>query len=253
MIKIAIVTPTYNEVDNIPKLISRIEKACRTLTDVQFTLFVVDDNSPDGTAEVAKQAAAKVQAKNLKVKVLVRAGKEGIGKAYIYAFHEVLKDNFDYLLQIDADFSHDPKYIKEFVAQAKAGKDFVSASRYIKGGGIADWGLHRRILSLGGNIYTRLILTPRVTDYTNGFNMFSTDLLKKMDADSLSPAGYGFFIELKYKAYKMADSFGQIPIIMTDRKLGKSKMPKNTILINLFLVPKIRFKYLNKDYLDLSE
>jgi dolichol-phosphate mannosyltransferase len=244
MNRFAIVTPTYDEVDNIPKLIASIEKACKGLGDIQFTLFVVDDNSPDGTAEAARKAASKVKANNFRVKVLVRAGKEGIGKAYIYAFREVLKGNFDYLLQIDADFSHDPKYIKDFVEQARLGRDFVSASRYMKGGGIADWGLHRRMLSLGGNVYTRVLLTNKVTDYTNGFNMFSTKLLRQIKIDDLSSTGYGFFIELKFKAYKHAKNFGQIPIIMADRKLGKSKIPKNTILINLLLVPRLRLKEL---------
>ncbi len=240
MRKIAIITPTYNEVDNIRKLIPDIEKACKGFKDLKFTLFVVDDSSPDGTADAAKQALKSTSAKNFKVEVLVRKEKNGIGKAYMYAINKILKQDFDHVLQIDADFSHNPKYIKDFIAQARLGKDFISASRYIKGGGIADWGFHRRVLSLGGNTYTRLILVSKVTDYTNGFNMFSTDLLRKINVDSLSSAGYGFFIELKYKAYQNAKHFAQVPIVMVDRKLGKSKIPKNTILINLLLVPRLR-------------
>ncbi len=240
MKKIAIVTPTYNEASNIKKLILGIEKACKGLGDLSFTLFVIDDSSPDGTARVAKEVAKKISAKNFNVRVLVRKTKEGVGKAYVHGFHEVLKQDFDFLIQIDADLSHNPKYIKDLVAQARLGKDFVSASRYIKGGGISDWGLHRKILSRGANIYTRTFLSGRITDYTNGLNMFSTALLREIDVDTLSSAGYGFFIELKYKALQHARHYAQIPIILTDRKHGKSKMPKNAIVINLLLVPRLR-------------
>jgi dolichol-phosphate mannosyltransferase len=239
--KIAIATPTYNEAKNIDKLILGLEKVCKNLTDLSFTLFVIDDSSPDGTAQVAEGTAKKIRAKNFSVQVLVRKAKEGIGKAYIYGFNEILKQDFDYIIQIDADLSHHPKYIKDLVAQARLGKDFVSASRYLKGGGIDDWGLHRRILSRGGNIYTRLFLGSKVTDYTNGLNMFSTGLLKEINTNTLSSAGYGFFIELKNKALKHAQHYAQIPMILTDRKHGKSKIPKNTILINLILVPRLRF------------
>jgi dolichol-phosphate mannosyltransferase len=242
MKKIAIATPTYNEAKNIKKLIVDIEKVCKDLSDLSFTLFVIDDSSPDGTAQVAREAAKKVRAKNFNVKVLVRKTKDGIGKAYVYGFHEILKQDFDYLIQIDADLSHNPKYIKDLVAQARLGKDFISASRYMKGGKIDDWGLHRRILSLGGNIYTRAFLGSTITDYTNGLNMFSTSLLREIDLDTLNSAGYGFFIELKYKALPLSKHYAQIPIVLTDRMHGKSKIPlKSTIFINLMLVPKLRF------------
>lgn len=239
--KIAIATPTYNEAKNIKKLALGLEKVCKDISDASFVLFVIDDNSPDGTAQVARETAKKIKAKNFSVQVLVRRAKEGIGKAYVYGFNEILKQDFDYLIQIDADLSHHPKYIKDFMEQARLGKDFVSASRYMKGGGIADWGLHRKILSRGGNIYTRLFLGSTITDYTNGLNMFSTKLLRELDTNSLSSAGYGFFIQLKQKALQHAKHYAQIPMILTDRKHGKSKMPKNTILINLMLVPRLRF------------
>jgi dolichol-phosphate mannosyltransferase len=240
MKKFAIATPTYNEAGNIKKLILDIEKVCQDIKDLSFTLFVIDDSSPDGTAKIAEATAKKIRAKNFKVEVLVRKSKEGIGKAYIDGFHQIMEQGFDYIIQIDADLSHHPKYIKDMVAQAQAGSDFVSGSRYMKGGGIDDWGLHRRILSLGGNIYTRMLLSSTITDYTNGLNMFSTKLLKEIDIDTLSSAGYGFFIELKYKTLPHARQFAQIPIVLTDRKHGKSKIPKNTIFINLLLVPRLR-------------
>lgn len=240
--KIAIVTPTYNEAGNIERLITEVAAVCADIKDISFTLLVADDNSPDGTAKIAEQAGKKVVNKNFSVRTLVRKKKDGIGNAYINAFNILLKEDFDYIIQIDADLSHNPKYIKNFVAFAHQGKDFVSASRYIPGGGIENWGLHRRILSLGGNIYTRLFLGSKVTDYTNGLNMFSTKLLKELDTDGIASGGYGFFIELKYRAIHQAKNYDQFPIRLVDRENGQSKIPKNTIFINLALVPKLRFR-----------
>ncbi len=241
MLKVAIATPTYNEAKNIPLLIAELEKACRDVEDTDFTLFVVDDSSPDGTAAAAEAAGKKIKAKNFRVKLMSRQQKEGVGRAYIYAFKELLKQGFDYIIQIDADFSHNPEYIKDLVREARAGRDFVATSRYMKGGEILDWPLKRRVLSRGGNIYTRLFLGSRITDYTNGLNMFSSDLLRRVDMDSLEAGGYGFFIELKYRALKKAHDFTQLPIILQDRQHGESKLPANTLLVNLLLVPRLRF------------
>ena len=240
--KIAIVTPTYNEASNIENLITQVADVCKQIPDVNFTLLVADDSSPDGTAKVAEKIGEKVKSKNFVVRILLRAKKNGIGKAYINAFNVLLKEDFDFIIQIDADLSHNPKYINDFVKLAREGKDFVAASRYMKGGGISDWGLHRRILSRGGNIYTRAFLGSTITDYTNGLNMFSTKLLRELDTDNLASGGYGFFIELKYKALHHAKNFAQIPIMLVDRTMGKSKIPKNTIFINLMLVPRLRFR-----------
>lgn len=241
MIKVAIVTPTYNEAKNIKLLLTKLEKVCQNIPGTAFTVLVVDDSSPDGTAQVAKDLAQKVSSKNFQIKVLVRQKKEGVGKAYVHAFKEVLKGDFDYIIQIDADLSHNPSYVESLVQQGKQGRDFVATSRYMKGGAILDWDLRRRLLSRGGNIYTRLFLGNKITDYTNGLNMFSTALLRQVDMDSLEAGGYGFFIELKYRALKHAKNFVQIPIILTDRQHGQSKLPKNTLIVNLLLVPKLRF------------
>lgn len=241
MNKIAIATPTYNEARNIKILIAGLGKACGQFPDIAFTLLVIDDNSPDGTAQAAKDAAKKLPIKNLRVQVLNRSKKEGVGRAYIHGLSELLKQDFDYIIQIDADLQHNPKYIKDFVQEAQKGRDFVTASRYMKGGKIVGWGLQRRILSLGGNIYTRMFMGNSITDYTNGLNMFSADLLRKIDVNSLGSAGYGFFIELKYRALQHAKDFSQIPITLTGRQHGQSKLSKNTILVNLLLVPRLRF------------
>ncbi len=242
MKKIAIITPTYNEAKNIGILISQIEAVVQEITDYSFSLLVVDDNSPDDTAGVAKAAGKKVKANNFKVEVLSRAKKDGIGKAYVYGINTAIDRGFDYVIQIDADLQHNPKYIKDLVDQARQGKDFVGTSRYMKGGKIVGWGLHRRILSLGGNLYTRLFLGSTITDYTNGLNLFSSQLLKKVDMSGLGASGYGFFIELKYKALKQAKNFSQIPITLVDRQHGESKITKDTLFVNMILVPQLRFK-----------
>lgn len=241
----AIAVPTYNEATNLPTLVKQIKKYIQR-SDAHCTLLVIDDNSPDGTGKIADDLAASEATPNFAMQVLHRKGKEGLGKAYIHGLHVLLDQNFDYIIQMDADLSHHPKYLLDFFKEAEQGRDFVAASRYMAGGGIADWGLHRRILSRGGNIYTRLILGSKITDYTNGLNMFSHKLLKELDIDTLNSAGYGFFIELKHKAVGHAKNFTQIPIILTDRQQGKSKIPKNTIFINLLLVPKLKLKSLKK-------
>lgn len=240
MTKFAIATPTYNEAGNIKKLIKAIDKNCKGMPADSFTLLVIDDNSPDGTADIAEAAAKEVKNKNFRVQVLRRKGKEGFGKAYVHGFNELLKQDFEYIIQMDADLSHDPKYLKDFVKQAGAGCDFVAASRYVKGGGTPDWGLHRKILSRGGNLYARLVLGSGVTDYTGGYNMYSADLLKKIDTGTLSSGGYGFLIELKYRALKQSDSHAQVPIIFKDRQHGKSKIPRSTLIKNFILVPRLR-------------
>jgi dolichol-phosphate mannosyltransferase len=241
MMRVAIVTPTYNEAGNIKLLITKLEKVCQAIPENNFSVLVVDDSSPDGTAKVARALAKRTTAKNFAVRVLVRPKKEGVGKAYVHAFKEILKEKFDYIIQIDADLSHNPKYVEALVEEAEKGRDFIATSRYMKGGAILDWDLRRRLLSRGGNIYTRFFLGSKITDYTNGLNMFSTDLLRTIDMDTLESGGYGFFIELKYRALKHTKNFIQIPIVLTDRQHGQSKLPKNTLRVNLLLVPQLRF------------
>ena len=244
-IRLAIAVPTYNEAKNITKLVSQIKSSVKK-ANVPCTLLIIDDNSPDGTGALADKLVTSQTSGDFVVEVLHRKGKEGLGKAYVAGLQKLLKQNYTHIMQMDADFSHDPKYIQDFVSQAREGKDFVAASRYMKGGGIVGWELHRRILSLGGNIYARLLLGNTITDYTNGLNMFSTELLRKVRLDSLRAAGYGFFIELKYTALQYAKDFVQIPIILVDRQRGQSKLPKNTIFISLILVPRLRFSVKKK-------
>lgn len=210
--------------------------------DLSCTLFVVDDSSPDQTAAKAESAGQQYASNRFKVRVLSRKAKDGFGRAYVHGFKHVLKENFDYILQIDADLSHNPNYIPQFLEAAKT-HDFVVGSRYIKGGATPDWSWYRKLLSRGGNLYTRLWLGNTITDYTGGFNLFHADLLRQVHSGSLRASGYGFLIELKHRALQHAKSPTQIPIIFIDRQHGSSKIPKSTIIKNLILVPKI---YLQK-------
>lgn len=248
MVKIAIVTPTYNEIGNIEKLLLSIQGVSKEHSKDIFSVFVVDDSSPDGTADLVEILKPKLKTKNFDVNLIVRKEKDGLGRAYIFGFGKVMthKTKFNYILQMDADLSHDPAYITGFLHQAQAGADFVVASRYINGGGTPDWPLYRRILSRGGNLYTRLFLGSKITDYTGGFNMYSTPLMKRMNINTIESGGYGFLIDLKFRALKNAKNIAQIPIIFMDRQHGSSKIPKSTIIDNLFLVIKIRYGKTNK-------
>jgi dolichol-phosphate mannosyltransferase len=238
--KLAVAIPTYNEIANIKKLLPAIKQNVQNIPNVKCTVFVIDDNSPDGTADVAKQLSKKLRSSNFRVNVLLRKKKEGLGKAYVYAFQEILALEFDFILQMDADLSHDPKYIPSFIELSKKA-DFVVGSRYVKGGATPDWSLARKLQSRGGNIYTRLFLGSRITDYTGGYNLYASSLLRKIDLKSLEAGGYGFLIELKYDALKLCEHTAQVPIIFMDRQHGKSKIPRDTILKNLLLVPRLRF------------
>jgi len=240
MLRLAVVVPTYNEVNNIQKLLDAIAETVKASADVDTTVFVVDDSSPDGTADLVAQRAPGWEAEHFHVVPLVKPTKNGLGAAYIWAFEQLLPQGFDYFLQMDADLSHDPKYIAGFIHQAKLGTDLVVASRYIPGGGTPDWGVDRRFLSRGGNIYTRLMLSRRISDYTGGFNMFSAALLKRVDVRTIKATGYGFIIVLKYRALREARSLTELPIVFLDRTHGSSKIPRNTLMANFFLVLRMR-------------
>ncbi len=239
---LAIVTPTYNEIGNIEKLLTSLQAVSKEHPKDSFSVFVVDDSSPDGTADLVEILSPKLKTKNFNVNLIVRKEKDGLGRAYIFGFKQVLKrGGFDYILQMDADLSHNPAYITGFLHQAREGADFIIASRYTPGGATPDWPWFRKLLSRGGNIYTRLLLSRRITDYTGGYNMYSTSLMKKLSLDTVTAGGYGFLIELKYRALQVAKKIGEVPIVFLDRENGVSKIPKSTIVKNLVLVVKLRF------------
>ncbi|WP_322091654.1 polyprenol monophosphomannose synthase [Paraburkholderia bannensis] len=249
--KISILVPTYNESKNIGNLLAGLKDAANQSTGAEFDVIVLDDSSPDGTADLARQIGATLcgsdgASTNYRVHVWIRAQKEGLGKAYIWGFKKLLNQTEvpDYILQMDADLSHDPKYIKNFVESAGKGADFVTATRYVDGGGTPDWPWYRKLLSRGGNFYARSILGRQITDYTGGFNMYKTTLLKKIDFDGLFSAGYGFLIDLKFQSSKAALKIAEVPIVFHDRQHGYSKMPARTIFDSCLLVLKIKVRNL---------
>lgn len=222
-----LVVPTYNERKNI-------EKFCLLIFSVlpDIHILVVDDNSPDKTAIEIKN----MQKKYRNLLLLEREKKEGLGRAYVDAFKFVLDDgSFDSLIMMDADFSHDPKYLDSMIKESQS-NDLVIGSRYITGGGIEGWEFWRYLLSLGGNIYTRLITTMPVRDATAGFNLINLNVLKKIDMNGLESSGYAFQIELKYRLWKAGAKIKEIPIIFKNRLEGESKI-SNHIVREGMLVP----------------
>ncbi|WP_167044849.1 polyprenol monophosphomannose synthase [Salinibacterium sp. ZJ454] len=238
--RLAIVVPTYNEANNVSALTQQISEVVTGVPGVDTTLIYLDDSSPDGTADLIQRIAPSHELSNFHVRVMVKQAKEGLGAAYIFGFTQLLHEDFDYFLQMDADLSHNPKYLTGFIHQGTLGTDLVVASRYIPGGGTPDWSLKRRVLSRGGNFYARNVLSRRITDYTGGFNMYSAKLLRRIKPHTITATGYGFILVLKYRALLGCTSMTELPIVFFDRTHGQSKIPRNTLLRNFVLVPRIR-------------
>lgn len=235
--KIALLIPTYNEAENIQILLPLLAASHAHHREVRLSVYVIDDNSPDGTRQLVEFLAESLNSEFFCVKTLARNSKEGLGKAYVHGFRHILKDvNLDYVIQMDADLSHDPIYLGNFFTLARQGIDLVVASRYVVGGGVPDWSWYRKLLSRFGNLYAKILLGDTITDYTGGFNMYSTRLLRLLDFDQLNAPGYGFLITLKFEAVCKATSVSQFPIVFVDRKAGESKMPLSTIASNFKLV-----------------
>jgi dolichol-phosphate mannosyltransferase len=240
MLRLAIVVPTYNEVANVQHLIDGIAEVSAVATDVDISVVLIDDSSPDGTADLVESLAPEWKTDNFSVRVIRKPTKEGLGAAYIYGFTQLLGEQYDYILQMDADLSHDPRYIAGFLHQARLGTEFVVASRYIPGGGTPDWTWNRRFLSRGGNFYARTVLSRRISDYTGGFNLYSGALMQRIQPETITATGYGFLLVLKYRALLACESFAELPIVFLDRTHGSSKIPRNTLISNFLLVPKIK-------------
>lgn len=224
--------PTYNESENLDAIARAVLAA-----DSRLDILVVDDSSPDGTGAIADRLAAA----NDRVHVLHRAGKEGLGRAYLDAFRWALERPYRYVLEMDADFSHDPKYLPAFLDEAEAGTDLVLGSRYVEGGGTVNWGLLRKIVSRGGSLYARSVLGLRIRDLTGGFKCFRRRVLESIDLSQIHSTGYAFQIELTYRALKKKFKVKEIPIIFEDRRVGHSKMSRRIMLEALTLVWKLRF------------
>ena len=214
-----VIVPTYNECENIAALIPAIHASTP-----EVEILVVDDNSPDGTAAVVRE----LQAKYPQLHLLSRAGKEGLGKAYIAGFRWGLDKAFDGLVQMDADFSHRPEDLKTLLNELPA-NDFVMGSRWVAGGRTVNWGLGRTLISRGGSFYARQILRFPVRDWTGGFNGWKANTLAKLGLDSVRSEGYSFQIELKYRALKLGFHGKEVPIVFEDRRVGQSKMSSRIV------------------------
>jgi dolichol-phosphate mannosyltransferase len=215
-----IIVPTYNEAENLEPLCNAIF-AHSDRCDV----LVVDDASPDGTGAIADRLARA----DPRVKVLHRQRKEGLGKAYLAGFAIALKEGYALILEMDADFSHDPAYLPQLLATAKDA-DLVLGSRYVQGGGTQHWGMGRRLISRGGSLYARTILGVRIRDLTGGFKCFRRETLLALDLATVQSEGYAFQIELTYRALCLGLRVVEIPIVFADRRVGKSKMSRAILL-----------------------
>ena len=226
--KVTVIIPTYNEIENIDSIL----KAVRSSVP-EAELFVVDDNSPDGTGQQAEKTANEIG----RVQVLHRPGKEGLGTAYRDAFKLVLAGDTDVIITMDADFSHDPQTIPSFLEAIRNGAEIVVGSRYIKDGMSVNWPLHRLLLSKWGNRYTAFMLRINVHDCTTGFRAFTTDAIKKINILKTISEGYSFGTETLFRASRLSKcQIVEVPIIFHDRKYGKSKMNGRIIRESMLLV-----------------
>jgi dolichol-phosphate mannosyltransferase len=223
--------PTYNEVENLRPMVAAV------LASVpQVEVLIVDDNSPDGTGRIADELAAA----DPRVHVLHRAGKEGLGRAYLAAFAWALARDYGLVLEMDCDFSHDPKYLPIMLAAAEQA-DLVLGSRYVEGGGTVNWGAMRKVISRGGSLYARTILGLTVRDLTGGFKCFRREVLEGIDLPTVQCTGYAFQIELTWRAVRRGFSVKEIPIVFEDRRVGHSKMSRRILLEAVRKVWSIRF------------
>lgn len=235
MKKVAVIIPTYNEKANIEPLFQELEKVnSKIKAKYEFNVIFVDDNSPDGTA-----GRIKKQESGIKIHLLEREGKLGLGTAYIHGFKYAIKHNFDFIAQMDADLSHDPQVLPEMFSKLEQ-NEFVIGSRYIKGGSLPKWSLIRKAVSYLGNLYARLFLGFNINDYTGGFNGYRREVLQAIDLDKVKSNGYAFQIEMKYRTKKAGFTFTEIPISFRDRTEGSSKFSKGIFIEALARVVKLR-------------
>ncbi len=226
-----VVIPTYNEKDNIASIVPLILQQAS-----HFHVLVVDDSSPDGTAEVVKN----LKDYGSRVFLLLRGKKEGLGRAYLSGFEWALERKYSWICEMDADFSHRPVDLLK-IDQAKIGSDFVIGSRYVPGGEIPQWNFLRRLISKGGSIYSRMILWYPVNDWTGGFNLWSYQVLNSIGLKSVRSNGYSFQIELKYRALKNGFRVKEVPIRFEERREGQSKMSLKIVIEAFYRVWQIRW------------
>jgi dolichol-phosphate mannosyltransferase len=232
MSRTLVVTPTYNEKENLVRFVGLLRGAFP-----EADVLVVDDNSPDGTGQIAEDLAAK----DPKVRVLHRPSKQGLGTAYVTAFSQGLAEGYDRFFEMDADLSHDVRYLPDFVRALDDGYDVVIGSRNVPGGGVEGWGPGRHVMSKGGSLYSRAILGLTVRDLTSGYKAYTRRALEAISLGSIDSGGYSFQIEMTYRAVRRGMTVKEVPIIFADRTLGRSKMSRTVFLEAVAMVWKLRF------------
>jgi dolichol-phosphate mannosyltransferase len=232
MKKSLIIIPTYNEADNVSKIIPEV-----LAQDEGFNVLIVDDHSPDGTAKLVKE----MQKTNARIYLIERPDKQGLGTAYVAGFKYAIAHGFDFIFEMDADFSHDPKSLVKLLAKAED-CDLVIGSRYISGVNVVNWPMRRLILSYSANLYTRIITGLPVKDATAGFKCYRRAVLESFDLDSIKSNGYSFQIETNFMAWKHGFRICEVPIVFTDRREGVSKMSKHIVHEAAWMVWKLKFR-----------
>jgi dolichol-phosphate mannosyltransferase len=231
-----IVLPTYDEAENLEAMVAAVLPIMREAVGRDaFRVLVVDDNSPDGTGAIADRLAAEEP----ELRVLHRTAREGLGYAYLAGFDVALAEGATHVIEMDADFSHEPHDLPRLLAAARDA-DLVLGSRYVEGGVVADWGLWRRIISRGGSLYARWVLGLQVRDLTGGFKCFRREVLEAIDLPTVRSHGYAFQVELTYRAVRAGYRVLEIPIVFRDRRLGRSKMSWRIALEAVSLIPRLR-------------
>ena len=230
--KILIIIPTYNELENLPRLLTEVLSK-----DNNIDMLFIDDNSPDGTAKFIENE----QKNNNRIHLIKRQSKQGLGTAYIVGFKFALQRDYEVIFEMDADFSHDPNEIPRFLEEIK-NSDVVLGSRYKNGVNVINWPMRRLLLSWFANIYTRVITGMPLHDATGGFKCFKREVLEAIDLNRVKSNGYAFQIEMNFKAWKKGFNIKEIPIIFVDRVKGSSKMSKKIVREAVFMVWKLRFQ-----------
>jgi dolichol-phosphate mannosyltransferase len=227
-----LVLPTFDEAENVEPFVAAVLPKLPPSSRV----LIVDDNSPDGTGEIADRLAAEHES----VSVLHRPRKEGLGPAYIAGFRVALAEGAGLVLEMDSDFSHDPAYLPRLLEAARRA-DLVIGSRYVPGGGVGDWGALRRAISRGGSAYARHVLGVGIRDLTGGFKCFRREVLEAIDLDAIRTRGYAFQVELTYRAIELGFEVVEVPIVFRDRRIGASKMSGAIVLEAVLELPLLRF------------
>jgi dolichol-phosphate mannosyltransferase len=228
-----VILPTYNEAENLERIVGAVLEQLPASRRV----LIVDDNSPDGTGEIADRLAAADDS----VEVLHRRQKEGLGPAYLAGFRIALDEGAERVIEMDADFSHDPAFLPTLI-EATENADLAIGSRYVPGGGITDWGPMRRFISRGGSAYARLALGLPVRDLTGGFKCFRRVVLERINLDTIEARGYAFQVETTFRAIKAGFRVVEVPIVFKDRADGTSKMSKSIVAEAMWRVPTMRFR-----------